>query len=777
MYIICVNALAQINSSTLITQIQSLINSQPDISRCQLARQVCEWLNWRSPNGELKEMSCRTALLKLHRQGRLKLPASKSYPNLTRSSSTDRAWFSEPQPLESSLSKLGYISLVPVEQGDRSQSKRWNAMMTRYHYLGAGPLCGAQIRYFIESEYYGTLGGLAFSAAAWHLAERDRWIGWDSSIRQQRLSHIVNNSRFLIVPQVKVKNLASHVLGLVSKQIISDWQTRYAVTPVLLETFVETGRFRGTSYRAANWIYLGQTKGRGRQDKDNKRTVAIKDVYVYPLCRDAVERLSAGSEKQTTVPNAPIDWAEEEFGAAQLGDDRRIKRLLTIARDFYACPQGSIAQSSGTHAKAKAAYRFFVQDAHTMDKILAPHYESTLKRSKQEKLVLAVQDTTSLNYSTHPATQELGPISTQKEGIIGLLVHDTMAFNEAGTPLGLLDVQCWARNPDTFGKRQNRHNLSIEEKESYKWLKSFQAVCKAQKQCSNTLFVSVSDRESDIYELFAMAQDDPDGPELLVRARHDRLLAEDQNQLWHVIQSQPVAGRQHVQVPRREKRKARVAKLDVRYAKVVLKPPQRNKSAKSLTVWAVLAQEIDPPDDVKEPLEWMLLTTIPVTCFEHACEKLTWYTRRWGIEVYHRTLKSGCKIEERQLGTADRIETCLAIDMVVAWRIYHLTKLGREVPDVPCTVYFQEPEWKALVTYSTQNPVLPEKPPTLREAIHMLAGLGGFLGRKSDGDPGTKSLWLGILRLDGMTEMYIILAPHLDLSKSSAPSVQNPKYG
>ena len=168
----------------------------------------------------------------------------------------------------------------------------------------------------------------------------------------------------------------------------------------------------------------------------------------------------------------------------------------------------------------------------------------------------------------------------------------------------------------------------------------------------------------------------------------------------------------------------------------------------------------------------MLLTTCPVESFEAACEKLHWYTLRWGIEVFHRTLKSGCRIEQRQLGAADRIEACLAIDLVVAWRIFHLAKLGRETPDVPCTVYFEDAQWKALVAYITRNPVPPAQPPSLREAMRMVATIGGFLGRKSDGEPGTKSLWLGLQHLDTMTAMWKILEhpPH-------SPPVSSGRYG
>ena len=763
-----------------LAQIQTAIAARPEISRRQLALQVCQWLDWRGANGKYKEMSCRKALLELDRRGRIELPEVKVPANFARSSPErdEDKLFGESTPVECSLAELGGVKLVRVEPGDRASSARWNAMMRRYHYLGSGPLCGAQIRYFIESEDAGILGGLAFSSAAWRLRARDRWIGWDDRRREERLNRVVMNSRFLILPQVHVKNLASHVLAVAAKQVIADWTMQYSIRPVLLETFVEPARFQGTSYRAANWIYLGKTRGRGRQDRDNSRRVSVKDVYVYPLREDARAVLSAGSVVNAPVePEVPSDWAEEEFGGADLGDRRRVKRLLTIARDFYARPQASIPQACQSRAKTKATYRFFDEDNNAMDKLLAPHYRATLSRIASEKVVLAVQDTTYLNYNAHPATENLGPIGTNKDGIVGLVLHDTLAFNEEGTPLGLLDAQCWARDPKDFGKKHRRRQLPIEQKESYKWLKSYQAASLVQKKSPNTLVVSVGDREADIYELFALAESEPDGAKLLVRASYDRLLAEGNGRLWETLRKEPVSRIQEIRVPRRGKRKARIAELEIRFARVVLKPPKWKKGLKPLTVWAVLAQEIHCPDDVKEPLQWMLLTTIEVASFGQATEKLRWYTRRWGIEIYHRTLKSGCKIEERQLGNADRIEACLAIDMVVAWRIFHMAKLGREVPDAACTVFFEDAQWKALLTHKYQNPTPPEKPPSLREAIRLVAALGGFLGRKGDGEPGTKSLWLGLQRLDDITLMWKIMQPYIKDTNKPPPCPQYPRYG
>jgi hypothetical protein len=208
---------------------------------------------------------------------------------------------------------------------------------------------------------------------------------------------------------------------------------------------------------------------------------------------------------------------------------------------------------------------------------------------------------------------------------------------------------------------------------------------------------------------------------------------------------------QVLHLPRQANRTARDATLEIRWAELTLCSPARLGSTKHpLTVWAVLAQERDAPSGL-QPLQWMLLTTVPVRSSEDALERLHWYTQRWAIEVLHRTLKSGCRIEDRQLGNADRLEACLAIDLVVAWRIFHLTKLGREVPQAPCTVHFEELQWQSLMIFTNRNPVPPREPPTLREAIRRVAALGGFLGRKGDGEPGTEVLWRGLQRLDDIT--------------------------
>jgi hypothetical protein len=745
----------------IITQIQALIDANPGWSRRKLSVQVCEWLEWRSPNGKLKEMSCRVALLELERAGLLHLPPAGAAPPKRTRPEHGMEPFQQQPAIQCALSEMGDITIVLIKSSNTKTSRQWNDLMNRHHDLGSGPLCGAQLRYLIHSYRYGYVGGFAFSAAAWRLQPRDQWIGWNDEARRQNLSRVVNNSRFLMVPHVQVKNLASYALSLVTKRLAKDWLERYGIEPVLVETFVKHGRFTGASYRAANWIHVGLTQGRGRQDKANQYAVPVKDIYVYPLRPDAQAILGDGPAQTEVAPprREPVDWAEEEFGTAELGDLRRVKRLLTIGRDFYAQPQANIPQACGTRAKTKAAYRFFDDPYHTMDKLLAPHHEATVNRVAKENMVLAVQDTTYLNYTAHPDTEGFGPIGNRNDGgAIGLVLHDTMTFNLEGTPLGLLNVQCWAREFAEAGSEKRRpKELPIEEKESNKWLVSYRAVAAAQKHCPQTMLVSMGDREADIYELFHEALSDPQAPKLLIRADRVRLLSEGQGHLWDYVKAQPLRGIQQVQVPRQGKRPARAAELEIRFAQVTLKPPELKPELGELTLWAIAAAEVNYAPEVEKPIEWLLLTTLEIATFEQATEKLGWYTKRWSIEVYHRTLKSGCKIEERQFGKVERLEPCLAIDLVVAWRIFHLTKLGREVPNVPCTIFFEEAEWKALVAYKTQNPIPPENPPTLREAMHMVASLGGFLGRKSDGEPGTKSLWLGLQRLDDMTAMWKIM--------------------
>ena len=746
------------------------------LSRRALSGEICRWLDWKGPSGNWQTTNARIAIKRLERSGLLKLNAPKAFaPSLSRGRGA-RKQTGEPLPaVAGTLAQIGPVELVLIGSRHSRKSRQCRQLLEEFHPLGAH-LCGAQLRYLIECPK-GVLGVICFSAAARRLKARDEWIGWEDGVRAEKLHLIVNNSRLLIRPGVAVKNLASHVLAQAGGQLPEHWQERYGYKPLLLESFVERDKHRASCYRAANWIELREfTTGRGRNDRKHEERKSAKRILLYPLVKQARDQLrSVPSERRLTrppklvrPPAAPVDWAEEEFNGARLGDKRLKKRLCVLARDFYARPQSNVPQScNGQIAKTKAAYRFFDHRAVTMDSVLQSHYQATAGRMAREPVVLVPQDTTYLNYNAHPATENLGPIgSLSQESLIGLVVHDSLAFNLEGTPLGLVHVQCWARDPKQFGKRRQRKDLPFEEKESVKWLRSLEATEEIQRQCPQTQVVSIGDREADIYELFVWATEKPNRPHLLVRASHDRRGQSEHHSLWDQMAAHPVAFEKEVRLPRRSNRPARTARLEVSFGPAALRAPKTRGGLPDVKLWSVWARERDVPVGV-EGVDWRLLTTLAVETIEQADEKLEWYTKRWGIEVFHRTLKSGCQIENRQLGHADRIEGCLGIDLVVAWRIFHLTKLGREIPEVPCSVFFEEMEWKALVGFIRKDPIAPAKPPSLREAIRMVASLGGFLGRKGDGEPGTQTIWLGLQRLDDITEAWRVFSAMANHTVSS----------
>jgi len=744
-----------------IGRIQAAVEADPEISRRALSRQVCEWMNWRSPSGELQVMSCRTALLDLERKGAIELPKASrghAFEKSARAASEKGSATCLALPrVQAGLSELGPVEILAVSSRYAESSRVWKHLMGRYHYLGAGPLCGAQIRYLVRCDRYGWLGALAFSSATLRLKKREEWIGWSERARRANLGRVILNSRFLILPSVDVPNLASHVLARALEQVAGDWETRYGQRPVLVETFVDPQRFRASSYQAANWIAIGQSAGATRVHPQGKRSTGPKEIYVYPLVRDFREVLCREPPRPRLGalprPSAPADWAEEEFGALDVGDERLRERAYLLARDFLARPRANIPEAcDGSTAKVKAAYRFFQNPQVGMDAILLSHAQATVDRVRAHPVVLAVQDTTDLDYTHHAlATLDLGPLQSADDLTVGLKLHETIAFTPQGLPLGLLDAQCWARDGSAAEKDDGR---PIEEKESFRWLESYRKVAEVQKLCPDTMLVSMGDRESDIYELLeeACADSAEPKPKLLIRAHrgrqrkvHDPLRVEGQS-LWDFMARRPVAAYQGLMIPGNGNRKERKATVAVRHARVRLKPPEGHKGP-GVWVWAIYAHETDyDPAEVEHPISWMLLTTVDTSTTEQALEHLLWYAKRWGIEVFHRILKSGCRIEDRQLGNADRLQAAIAFDLVIAWRVQWLMAQSRQTPHVACDDILTEEEWKPLYAYVHKRPP-PEKPPTLREAIRLIAKLGGFLGRKRDGEPGPMVLWRGLTRL------------------------------
>jgi hypothetical protein len=271
-------------SAAELTAVAEMMVREPALNRAQLSRRVCELLDWRKPDGSLKDMSCRVAMLRMHADGVIALPASRIRQRRRRACA-EATSASDAQPdVTLPVHALPALSLQPI--GARHvQSRLWNEYMARYHYLGYSPMSGAQMRYCVYAGEH-LVALLSFGASAWRLKHRDHFIGWTEPQRQMNLQLVVNNARFLILPWIRSLGLASKILALAARQLPRDWQQRYGYRPVLLETFVESPRHRGTCYKAANWVHVGKTVGRGKKCAVHQQIIPLKDIWLYPLRKD-----------------------------------------------------------------------------------------------------------------------------------------------------------------------------------------------------------------------------------------------------------------------------------------------------------------------------------------------------------------------------------------------------------------------------------------------------------------------------------------------------------
>jgi len=742
-------------------RLRTALTQEPVPSRRQLSLSLCQWLDWKNVQGQYQQMTARTVLSALDRRQIISLPSVK--PLFGQGPITTVEF--TPPILNGTLGELGEVELVPVTSAQRDRSRLWNTLISRFHPLGYRPMAGAQLRYLIRCTH-GWIGALGFGASAKSLKERDRLIGWNQEERRARGHQIVCNWRYLILPTVQVKNLASHVLGRCARRLPQDWQERYGYRPVLLETFVQAER-KGTCYQAANWIYAGQTAGRGRNDRQHQKLKGAKAIYLYPLVADWKEQLLARS----SLPLAELtpEWVEQEFATARLPDVRLRRRLQTIGRDFYQRPEANLPEACGTLAKTKAAYRFFEHPKVQAENLLQAHREATIQRMAGQPVILAVQDSTGASYGQRPATKGLGPIDTDKDSALGLWVHTTMAYTPTGLALGILEMQAWSRPPATTRQAKgHRNRLPIEQKESYKWLQSFRATQRCQAQLPGTRMVSLTDREGDVFELLLEATAPDNQVYLLVRVQHkQRTVCGEDQKLWAHVVNQNSQGVMEIEVPRRYAQPIRRVPLEIRFCRVKIQHSE--KKDQPIELWAVHAYEAQAPAKGKR-IDWMLLSTMPITTVAEAIEKVQWYSHRFKIEGFHRILKSGCRIEKRQFLCADALRQCLALDMIVAWRIAFMSKIGREQPTLPCSVAFEADEWQSLHCIKNQSPHPPPLPPPLQHTIREVAKLGGFLGRKRDGEPGTQTLWRGLQRLGDIARTWRMV---LDLYKIEPTSMNS----
>ena len=455
-------------------------------------------------------------------------------------------------------------------------------------------------------------------------------------------------------------------------------------------------------------------------------------------------------------------WALEEFERAPFPDHRLIQRAVVVAADFARHPGAPIPQACFTEARMHGAYRFIENEMVRPQQMLIGHRQASLQRWAREPLVLAPADTTSFNFGAHPETEGLGDIGTKAHPQAqGLWLHSTLTFSATGLPLGLVSARFWARLPEP-GPRLARHRRPFEQKESVRWRESWKACRGALAQLPQpNLWVNITDMEGDIYEVFAAAQSQPTPRvEVLVRSRHDRKLKDQEQRLWDHLAAQPLGGMYQVPVPRHEHQPPRQASLEVRFSEVLLEAPSRKRGQQPLRLWAVEAREAAAPQGV-EPILWRLLSTLEVSTTQQAIEKVHWYSMRWGIEVFHKTLKSVCHAEDPQLQTAQRLERVLMLDMIVAWRINVLTMVGRQHPQMPANEIFAESEWKALHSYVHRDRIAPTRPPNLGDMTQWIGRLGGFVKCKATPHPGPITMARGLARLNDLAEMWALQnTPH-----------------
>lgn len=444
-----------------------------------------------------------------------------------------------------------------------------------------------------------------------------------------------------------------------------------------------------------------------------------------------------------------MNWAWEELCTSWLPDPRLDLRLSRMVEGFSEHPEASCSEALGK-AGAKAAYRFWNNDRVRAGEVLAPNAAKTAQRSMQYPVVLVAQDTTEINLSSHPATHGMGYLGSPQ--CRGLLLHSLLAISPTGVPLGVVRQLTWVRPLAQLGKRHRRRKAAVKEKESQRWLDGLAGTAECFSQHPHV--VLMGDRESDLFDLFAMPR--AATVDLLVRVcRENRRVEHRTKYLRKALEAEPVRGHVQIEIPARANRQARTAKMAVRWLSLEVHAPCHGPKQPSLQLNFILVQELNPPHGEK-PVRWLLATTLPVENLEDALRCVQWYAYRWTIERFHFVLKSGCKIEERQLESVEAMERAIPVFSMVAWRLLWLTLQARESPDAPCTMILEEFEWKVLcVTVHARRRQPPAKPPTLREAVRMVAQLGGFLGRKCDGEPGPQTLWRGLRRLHDLSEGWL----------------------
>ena len=747
--------------STTIDWLKEAVD-QEGSTRHSLSRALCELEDWRGRCGQLCLSAASKALPVLADRLGLRLPSARSVPFFA-PALRDRppaAGFPD-LSLRCSLKRLGAITLERV--GDVEDRRLWESMMASHHPEGWARAPGGQLRYWIRSEHHGRLGGIGFSSAGWHQQARDAFIGWSPDARAANLPLLICNHRFLLLPGVRVHALASRVLRLATARVADDWEATYAVRPVMAFTYVAAG-FPGRSYRAARWRCCPQrTKGR-RPDSSGGEHGVVRTVWMKPLSkgwRDALcqrPRRAIGTAPELYAAEG-MDWAALEYGRCPHPDGRIRDRIVRMGRAWLNHLGKDLPVIFPAKAEQKAAYRLLSNPKVSMDHILEPHQERLVERCRLERTVLAIQDTTTLNYSGLEATDGLVTLGGGGKGSNGILVHAGLVATLAGRPLGLFELNATFRSDKAGGKD--------DDKESVRWLQGLEHSGELAAACPGTRVINVCDREGDFWSLLTAAT--LSGAALLSRAsrsaqRQVVLEGGGKADLWDHVAAQPRLAKQALELPAcggKRARKKRTASIDIRSTEVMLAPPQDAAGAEPIRMLAVSATETRRK---KDPLHWLLLTTEGLAEGESAAggtvadraetakDVIGWYVRRWTIELFFKAMKSGTRIKDRRLDHADDLRKCLVFDAVTACHVFDLERLAREAPGTPATDVVAPEEIDVLhaLLRAQGHPCARGPPVQSPDVCAFVIGLGrlvGFHPRNQQPLPGTKKVWQGYERL------------------------------
>ena len=752
------------------------------LCRAELARELCRRDEWRNPLGELCAASARKGLPQLARDLGLPLPAPSRRTGgcARRSPQGVRQAFPAVQ-VQCSLQELGEVRLCRADTPE--QRRHWSALLAAEHPLGRGLAPGCRLVYGIRARGL-ELGVLSWVAAPLRLAPRDQLLGWDERTRRHNIARLVSNDRFLIREGVQVRNLASHVLAQALRRLPEDWKARHGAVPVAVETCVGQPH-KGTCYKAAGFELVGETAGyawgvkRPRQRKQPQEARPApqsgpgqeevradpKQVWMQGLTQEEGEWKAALRARPQRVlgrfPPLELDedapWSRREFERSDLPDRRLRERLLTMGEAWEHKPGQCLPDLFPSGALQQGAYRFLHNGRVSMEDVLQPHREALAERCRQlPGSVLLVQDTTTLNYTgLKDCTAGLGPLKERSSSSRGLHVHAAMAFSEGRRPLGVSGLEVWSR---ALEKPPGE-----DEKESRRWFRGLEQGYELASACPDRRIVVVGDRESDIFDLFRQhGERSEEGVELLVRVHlgRQRLV-----RVWdpgcrslmiRPLRDQPdfmtqVRFERSFEVDSqggRRARKRRTVETEVCIGAVEVQAPKerRQRGEEGIGAWLVHVRQTNAEPGEK-PLEWWLTSTVGGPSESWARRIVGWYEARWGIEEFFRVLKSGMRIEDRRLRTADALKKCLVFDAVTAWQVFSLARYARDAPDTPVEEVLTPDEREVIGTLVRKQQLLPPQergrapPPDIRTWVVWLARTAGFRPSRRRPLPGNEILW------------------------------------